>query len=121
MGRARRRHRNRASRARVAPSRAAQRVVGRETAPKRAASAALPRADAATDVHRPADSVGAVDRSGWRADPALVEQLEEVLATLTLKRSRFLLNYLASGNATQAAFAAGYRCKDARSASDVGS
>src|SRR5262249_11310729 len=120
MGRARRRHRNRAARARVAASRAAQRVVGRETATRRAATAAFPRADAPTNIDRRANSVVAVDRTGWLADPALAVQLEEALATLTLKRRRFLLNYLDSGNATRSALAAGYNCKDARSASDVG-
>jgi Terminase small subunit len=120
MGRTRRRHWNRAARARVAASRAAQRVVGRERATRRAATAAFPRADAPTNIDRRADSVVAVDRTGWLADPALAVQLEEALATLTLKRRRFLLNYLDSGNATRSALAAGYNCKDPRSASDVG-
>jgi hypothetical protein len=82
-------------------------MVARETVTKRAAAAGLPRADAPGDI-------------GWRDDPGLAVQLEEVLATLTMKRRRFLLNYLDSGNATKSAFAAGYNCKDARSASDVG-
>jgi hypothetical protein len=107
MGRLRRRARSHAARGRVATSHPAQRVVARETATKRAATAGLPRADAPGDI-------------GWHGDPALAVQLEEVLATLTLKRRRFLLNYLDSGNATKSALAAGYNCKDARSASDVG-
>jgi hypothetical protein len=57
---------------------------------------------------------------GWRADPAVAAQVDETLSFLTLKRRRFMKAYLDTGNAAQSALAAGYRCKDARSASDVG-
>jgi hypothetical protein len=46
--------------------------------------------------------------------------VEETLATLTLKRRRFLLNYLENGNIRHAVMSAGYNCKSPQTASDVG-
>jgi hypothetical protein len=58
-------------------------------------------------------------------DPASVslgppdEALEEVLASLTIKRRRFLRHYLATGNARQAVRAAGYNCTTPQSETSV--
>jgi hypothetical protein len=45
--------------------------------------------------------------------------LEEVLASLTIKRRRFLRHYLATGNARQAVRAAGYNCTTPQSETSV--
>jgi hypothetical protein len=47
------------------------------------------------------------------------EVLEEVLASLTIKRRRFLRHYLATGNARQAVRAAGYNCTTPQSETSV--
>jgi hypothetical protein len=47
------------------------------------------------------------------------EALEEVLASLTIKRRRFLRHYLATGNARQAVRAAGYNCTTPQSETSV--
>jgi hypothetical protein len=68
----------------------------------------------------PPSTGNAVAERGWRADPALAARVEETLATLTLKRRRFLLNYLENGNIRHAVMSAGYNCKSPQTASDVG-
>jgi hypothetical protein len=47
------------------------------------------------------------------------EALEEVFASLTIKRRRFLKHYLATGNARQAVRAAGYNCTTPQSETSV--
>src|SRR5262249_37143576 len=47
------------------------------------------------------------------------EVLEEVLASLPIKRRRFLRHYLATGNARQAVRAAGYNCTTPQSETSV--
>jgi hypothetical protein len=47
------------------------------------------------------------------------EALEEVLASLTIKRRRFLRHYLATGSARQAVRAAGYNCTTPQSETSV--
>jgi hypothetical protein len=100
MAQVRRRRRNRAARA------AAARVA------RQAAATPSPNLPAGVTVP-PAAS------SSWRDDPALAVQVEEALATLTLKRRRFLLNYLESGNARRSVLTAGYNCTTAQSADEV--
>jgi|SRR5262245_2775665 len=91
MGRARRRHLNRASRARLAASLATRQA---------------------------ADSIGGVARSGWPADPTERAVLER-LNTLTLKQRHFVIRFFETGNARRSVIDAGYRCKNLRTADDI--
>src|SRR5262245_50989440 len=56
----------------------------------------------------------------WTIDPAVQAQIEETLSCLTLKRRRFLRNFLASGHVSDAVRHAGYNVTTAKSACEVG-
>src|SRR5262249_34480559 len=56
--------------------------------------------------------------AAWTGDPAVWEAVEESLSTLTVKRRRFLKNFLASGHIANSVHAAGYNVKDNGSAND---
>src|SRR5262249_44280493 len=57
----------------------------------------------------------------WQLDPKMAEQLEETLATLTLKRRRFVKYVLARGSTLAGAVReAGYNVSTVRSATEVG-
>jgi hypothetical protein len=58
--------------------------------------------------------------AAWTGDPAVWEAVEESLSTLTVKRRRFLKNFLATGHIANSVHAAGYNVKDSGSANDVG-
>jgi hypothetical protein len=57
---------------------------------------------------------------GWHANPAIAAQVEETLSTLTVKRRRFLRDYLVRGNISDAVRRAGYNVTTVQSASQVG-
>jgi hypothetical protein len=97
------RDRKRAARASTAASRARSRATATKLVAAGSAAVTVPRAAG----------------SSWRDDPALAVQVEEALATITLKRRRFLLRYLESGNARQSVLTAGYNCTTAQSADEV--
>jgi hypothetical protein len=115
MGRARRRPRNRTARARaraVARTIASKRVLPPSQDHQQTHAVSLPLSPG-TD--RPADPV---DLS-VATDPAVAVQLEEALSTFTLKRRRFVLRYIETGNARQSVLAAGYNVRSPKNASDV--
>src|SRR5262245_20488786 len=58
--------------------------------------------------------------AAWTGDAAVWEAVEESLSTLTVKRRRFLKNFLATGHIANSVHAAGYNVKDSGSANDVG-
>src|SRR5262245_46106906 len=97
MGRARRRHRNRASRARLAAS-VAPRLEAPSRPPPRGAKV------------RP--SPGGLPLT---ARPAEVE----LLSAMTLKQRRYVIRLLETGNARRSVLDAGYRCKNLRTADDI--
>jgi len=68
----------------------------------------------------PLPSENALADPAWRLDPKVAEQVEETLSTLTLRRRRFLRNYLASGNIGGSVRGAGYQVTSPSSASEMG-
>ena len=89
----------------------------RQNGSKNVAGRSTPEAKLPSVEPLPVENV--VAEANWRTDPALAARVEETLSCLTLKRRRFLLNYLENGNARHSVMAAGYNCKSPQSATDV--
>jgi hypothetical protein len=68
----------------------------------------------------PAGHVDVADGAQWTVDPAVQAQVEETLSCLTLKRRRFLKNFLASGHIARSVQQAGYNPANGHNATDIG-
>src|SRR5262249_28396752 len=78
----------------------------------------------ATDARHPPSASCPPERApevpAWRTDPELAARVEEPLATLTLKRRRFVLDLIDHGNQRRAVVTAGYNCKSPKTATEIG-
>src|SRR5262245_7458402 len=68
----------------------------------------------------PAGHVHVADGAQWTVDPAVQAQVEETLSCLTVKRRRFLKNFLASGHIARSVQQAGYNPANGHNATDIG-